>query len=600
MRRPSSFSSILVGVVLAVGLHPYSDPSIVGRWLKAFMSDSSVGLALRSSDRATPLVVLGFAVLLGVGATRLVVAACPASGLASPARWPRSSWPTAPRSSKEAPSPRTSQRPEKIPSYYAEAARYLDAQGDATRVLIEPGQNFAAYDWGTLFDTIWPGHHDPTRDPPRADDPGLVPDNRSSPGLRPHAPAGHLRALDAGTDRPPVQCRRRRPAVEPRLLALQHASPAGDLGAVRPAARRGSASRSSFGKAVPNSRPGAVQPHRRGGSGRARPNAPWPPPIAVFPVSDPRPIYRAEPAAAPLVIDGSGAGVVAAAAAGLLADNPTIFYAGDASTATPKLLRRGRHPAAELVVTDSNRKVLERWSSVSDNIGETLPAVPEPSDRGPDRGRVCRSSPMSRPTEQSLAVYSGGPLRVGLRLRQPGQPSRRRTGRPKPSTATSQTAWSVAAFSNATGNWLQVRLDHPVTTDHLNLVQVLGSTVNRWITRVTLRFDGEPSRHRRISASASRTSAGQTIRFPSPELHDACGSRSTLRRGPGGSRSLGASGSRLLRGPDSRREHRGDDPDAFGPVAGARGLLALSPPHHGDDPGPCLAPPRPARIPSSP
>ena len=62
---------VLVGVVLAVGLHPYSDPSLVGRGLKAFMSGSSVGLALRSSDRATPLVVLGFAMLLGVGASAL-------------------------------------------------------------------------------------------------------------------------------------------------------------------------------------------------------------------------------------------------------------------------------------------------------------------------------------------------------------------------------------------------------------------------------------------------------------------------------------------------------------------------------------------------
>ena len=40
------------------------------------------------------------------------------------------------------------------------------AKGDSTRVLIEPGQNFAAYDWGTLFDTIWPGIMTQARDPP--------------------------------------------------------------------------------------------------------------------------------------------------------------------------------------------------------------------------------------------------------------------------------------------------------------------------------------------------------------------------------------------------------------------------------------------------
>ena len=62
---------IFLGLVLAVGMHPYRGPSVLGRVLKAFMSGSSVGLALRSSDRATPLVVLGLAVLLGAGATAL-------------------------------------------------------------------------------------------------------------------------------------------------------------------------------------------------------------------------------------------------------------------------------------------------------------------------------------------------------------------------------------------------------------------------------------------------------------------------------------------------------------------------------------------------
>jgi arabinofuranan 3-O-arabinosyltransferase len=92
---------ILVGVVLAVGMHPYPDPSVLGRVLKAFMSRSSVGLALRSSDRATPLVVLGFAVLLGVGASALW------------SRFPRIGLGTACalRFSKEAPSRRTSSAP---------------------------------------------------------------------------------------------------------------------------------------------------------------------------------------------------------------------------------------------------------------------------------------------------------------------------------------------------------------------------------------------------------------------------------------------------------------------------------------------------------
>ena len=112
---------ILVGVVLAVGMHPYPSPSIVGRALKAFMSGSSVGLALRSSDRATPLVVLGLAVLLGVGATALwsrfprlgLVTAC---GLAAVVVAN-----SAPFLEGGAVA-QNFERPEKVPSYYAKAA----------------------------------------------------------------------------------------------------------------------------------------------------------------------------------------------------------------------------------------------------------------------------------------------------------------------------------------------------------------------------------------------------------------------------------------------------------------------------------------------
>ena len=80
--------------------------------------------------------------------------------------------------------------------------------------------------------------HDPTRGAPGAADSGLVSDGRPAAGVRSHAPAGHLRALDACAHRPPAQRRRRRPPVESRLLALQHAPATGNLGAVRPAPRR--------------------------------------------------------------------------------------------------------------------------------------------------------------------------------------------------------------------------------------------------------------------------------------------------------------------------------------------------------------------------
>ena len=498
---------VLVGVVLAVGLHPFSDPSIVGEWLKAFMSDSSVGLALRSSDRATPLVVLGFAVLLGAGLSALwhryprvgLAAACGLAALVVANSAPFLEGGAVAQNF---------QFPEKIPSYYAKAAHYLDAQGDSTRVLIAPGEDFAAYDWGTLFDTIWPGVMTrpevlreqtiqgsyPTTDILQAFDLTLQQGTYEPSTLAPIARL--FSAGDVLLQSNLAYWRYNTPRPQ-ETWALFNPPPAG-IG--RPV---------EFGKPVANVAP--RQDSLTDEEALAEPaNAPWPAPLAAFPVSSARPIYRAEPAAAPEVIDGSGAGVVAAAATGLLNENPTIFYAGTLDN-NAKLLREVVTPAAQLVLTDTNRKVLERWSSVSDNIGETLPAVPEPTAADPTSVALPLFSHI-RPAGESVAVYSQARYVTASGYGNPVS----LTPEDRPAEAfddNTETAWSVAAFSSARGDWLQVRLDQPVTTSHINLSQVLGSTVNRWITKATLSFDAKHAVTVDLGAS-SRTTSGQTISFP--------------------------------------------------------------------------------------
>ncbi|HLN05080.1 MAG TPA: alpha-(1-_3)-arabinofuranosyltransferase family protein [Acidimicrobiales bacterium] len=507
--RAKAFFALLtlVGVVLAVGLHPFAGPSIVGRALKAFMSGSSAGLALRSSDRATPLVVLGFSMLLGAGIGALL-SRLPRLGLVATAGLAAVVVAnTGPFLGGDAVA-QNFQRPEKIPPYYAQAARYLDAQGDATRVLIEPGENFAAYDWGTSFDAIWPGIMTrpevlreqtiqgsyPTTDLLQAFDLTLQQGTYEPSTLAPIA-----RLFSAGDV-----------VLQSNLAFWRYDTP-------RPQATwalfnpppPGIGKPVTFGAVVPNIAP--PQFRLLDEEALALPaDAPWPAPIAVFPVHDPRPIYRAEPASTPLVIDGSGPGVVAAAGAGLLADNPTIFYAGTL-VENPKLLREVVSPGAQLVLTDTNRNALERWSSVSANIGETLPAVPEPSTPDP----TAVPLPIfvhARPDGQSIAVYSGARYVTASTYGNPVT----FTPENRPAMAfdgDTETAWSVAAFSAAAGNWLQIRLDRPVTTNQLNLVQVLGNSVNRWITRVTLQFNGGHLFEANLTA-ASRVAGGQTILFP--------------------------------------------------------------------------------------
>ncbi len=66
---------------------------------------------------------------------------------------------------------------------------------------------------------------------------------------------------------------------------------------------------------------------------------------------------------------------------------------------------------------------------------------------------------------------------------------------------------------------LRIELDHPITTDHLNLVQlssILGPAAPRdprYITKIGLSFDNGKQVHRRLS-HPSRTRAGEDVRFP--------------------------------------------------------------------------------------
>ncbi len=64
---------LFVGVVISVGAHPYASPTPLGALFKSFATSSTAGLALRSTGRAAPLVVLALAVFLGLAANSLYV-----------------------------------------------------------------------------------------------------------------------------------------------------------------------------------------------------------------------------------------------------------------------------------------------------------------------------------------------------------------------------------------------------------------------------------------------------------------------------------------------------------------------------------------------
>ncbi len=85
------------------------------------------------------------------------------------------------------------------------------------------------------------------------------------------------------------------------------------------------------------------------------PNAPWPPPVAVFPVKDAQKIIRTANPGTPVLVAGDGEGLVDAAAAGVINGTELIQYSASLRGRQPEL-RRALQNGAALVVTDTNRR----------------------------------------------------------------------------------------------------------------------------------------------------------------------------------------------------------------------------------------------------
>ncbi len=148
---------VLVGLILSVGAHPYAHPTPFGGLLKAFMTETTAGLALRSTDRATPLVVLGPG--HAVGRRRH-------GPLASPSHRRGRCWSSRSRLGI-ANNPaifngdfiaNNFSQPATLPAYQMAAINHLNATHPGTRVLAIPGNDFASYRWGNTVDTPQPAY----------------------------------------------------------------------------------------------------------------------------------------------------------------------------------------------------------------------------------------------------------------------------------------------------------------------------------------------------------------------------------------------------------------------------------------------------------
>ncbi|MBV8462017.1 MAG: DUF3367 domain-containing protein, partial [Acidimicrobiales bacterium] len=446
---------MLVGVVLAVGPFPYAHPTAVGALLKAFMQDTTAGLALRSTDRAGPLIILPLAILLGSG----VAAVC--------RKVPRRAWAVsdlavAVIAAASVPLWATGDtvvdgltQPDPLPASVRQAVAALDAQHQGTRVYALPGNDFAAYRWGDSIDSVYPGlltrpftthSQQPMGSLPTADLQEALDTPLQEGTFDPRALAPIASLMSAGDVLLQYdQQYERYGTPEPKDLARVMTPTPPGLG--RP---------TTYGMPQPNV---SILPSIDEQDLSRSPRQPWPAPLASYPVDDPRPIVRSESTANPLIVAGNGAGLTAAASLGLLAGNPTIFYSGSLDTSgSLRAQALAGHP--NLVVTDTNAKQGYRWVGITQNAGPIETAT-SPNDQAYDPTNSPLDIFPKAPADAfSTTVFNGVTSITASSFGSPNQFDNDQ----RPAAAmdgTTKTAWELGQL--APGQWWELQLARPHT-----------------------------------------------------------------------------------------------------------------------------------------
>jgi arabinofuranan 3-O-arabinosyltransferase len=497
---------MMVGTALAVGAYPWDGAPLFGKALRAFQ-ESDAGLAMRSLPRAVPLVVLGMAVLLGAGVASMV------------RRWPNlnrpASWGAVAAAILALPSlwlghfvPDNLRRREEIPEYWQEAADALDAHGKDTRVLVIPGSDFASYRWGNTVDPILPGLMDR---PSVARE--LIP--YGSP-----ASANLLNAFDLRLQE--------RTADPDALAAIARLMRAGDVLVVsdlqyerfntpRPrnmwdlvTRAKGLGTPLTFGPGNVNKTVDDVQLDDELLL-LTDPSIPNPPELAVLPVEDPVGIVSLQSPGDQLVVAGDGAGLVEAAGEGLIDGTELVRYS---ATLDEDEVAAALEDGASLLLTDSNRKRGERWTTVRHTRGYT---------ETPDGG-VLREDL----NDNRLPLFPEASTDT-MTVREPGgSVDAEATSYGNPITFSSEeratlaidgdttTAWRTGAFVDARGERIELTLAKPATTNSIQLLQPITGPSTRFITKVRLRFyDGSGSESMDVDLTdESRGEPGQVVTFP--------------------------------------------------------------------------------------
>ena len=503
---------LFVGLVLSVGPFPFSNPTVIGGELKSFMTNTTAGLALRSTDRATPLVLLALVLLLGSGLTalwsRVSVVGLTASILV--AGLVVANMPSLFLGDTIA---NNFTQPATLPSYQVAAIDHLNATHPGTRVLAIPGNDFAAYRWGDTVDTPQPALLTPRLRHTGAADHGI--DRHGRHALRDGRAAAGRHRQPERTGPHGAADGRRGPhgRVRPAVRALRGATAA----APGPPAAPGTA-RTDRSRRVRH----AQAQHLRGlDAERAGPLGSGQPRLAVSDRDLQRDRTRARccgvnPTQEPCVMEGDATGLNNLAGLGLLNTTSAIYYAGTLA-GQPARLRDLSSQGAQLVLTDTNRKQAFRWDTLTANAGytETPGENPAKTDLSDSPMELFPGTTIS---SKSYAAYVGA---VNVTASSYGN-SVSYTPEDQAYSAIDDnfdTAWITGTFvPNPAGQWWQAQFANPVTTDHITLVQPQRGDRSRWVSAVTVSFDGkDPVRY--DLTSTSHVTSGQTLTFPTRTFH---------------------------------------------------------------------------------
>ena len=476
----------VVGMVLAVGPNPYADPSAVGSVIKSFLVDTTAGLALRSTDRASPA---GHPrpghVPRGRGQRRGRPGAPHRAGHRRRSPWPP--WPGPPRPCGPGPSSPTASPSRRPP-------RSTCARRPPPWTTSTPGhpglrparQQLRRLPVGRHHRHRLPRADDPALRDPRAADHGLAGHRRRPPGGGHPAPGRHHGLERAGPDGLADERRGRAGPVRPGLRALRHRPTPSrwplDLATTPP----GLTDPVSYGAPRPNV---PLIPHFDEAALARPPNQGWPSPLVSYTVADPRPDR-------PDRVDQHPAGGRRrrhghrerrlGRAAGRQPDHPLRRHPGHRPGAAEGHAGLAGRPGGHRHQPQAGPS---SGTPSRENTGYTETAAQGPDTVQPDRrpAQPVPQGPGRRPDHRGAATASP---RSPPRPTGPRSPTCPRTGPPTPSTATPRPAWVDDSFAAAQGQWWQVVLDHPRTESSLTLVQPQTGDPDRSITRVTLTFDG--------------------------------------------------------------------------------------------------------------